>query len=658
MGFHTFGRETPNINDRMQLNEIATVPYRRLLDTIPDGVVCFQAMRTDGLLTDFRIAFVNQIARSLSDQYIIKIQVGTCLLADHAHLPALASVLTYYFDLQKEAIETGQPVAVTRWLERLKRWYAFQFEPVGDDLIMAVYRDVTEAIDMTRQRDEQNRLQQGILDASINSIIAYGAIRNNAGEVVDFRFLQYNEVARRYLSLPPDVLKRTMLELFPGSMQDGIMSRYVRVVETGEPVRFRTDYQADGLQGVCFDISVVKMDDGIVLTFLDVTAEEVGRYQLNEHARQLQLILDGAINSVVSFRAVREAGVIVDFVYESLNQSALGYLQATDKAQFLGQRLLELNPGIRHTGGIFDMYVNCLASQQVQRHTVNVDGGDNELWLDLSIVPISADQLVVSFMDTTTIMQNQRQLETTVDELRKSNANLEQFAYIASHDMQEPLRKINAFGGVLMDQYAPQLGEEGSDMIRRMQSATIRMQVLIDDLLLYSRLGNQKKPFKPVNLTALLTDVLLDLDEAIRQKNAVVNTAVLPTLPGDETQLRQLLLNLLSNALKFTQPSRPPVVSITCQWLTLKATQQQLPGATHSGGYYCLRIQDNGIGFDPKYTDRIMQMFQRLHGRNEYPGTGIGLAIVQKVTENHRGYIRAESEPGKGASFFVYLPIG
>jgi len=230
-------------------------------------------------------------------------------------------------------------------------------------------------------------------------------------------------------------------------------------------------------------------------------------------------------------------------------------------------------------------------------------------------------------------------------ELRRSNGELEQFAYVASHDLQEPLRKIQAFGDRLKVKCGPQLGTEGLDYIERMLSSSKRMRQLINDLLSYSRLTTKAHSFSPVSLVSIAAGILSDLEIRIQQSGATVEIGVLPMIDADSLQMRQLFQNLLSNALKFARPDVPPVVSII---------SEILPGE-HP---LCrLRFRDNGIGFDVKYLDRIFQVFQRLHGRGEYEGTGVGLAICHKIAYLHGGDITAKSTPGHGATFIVTLPV-
>ena len=250
-------------------------------------------------------------------------------------------------------------------------------------------------------------------------------------------------------------------------------------------------------------------------------------------------------------------------------------------------------------------------------------------------------------LDVTERKRAQQTLSQQADKLARSNAELEQFAYVASHDLQEPLRKIQAFGDRIKTKCAAGIGEEGADYLTRMQNAAARMQVLIQDLLSLSRVASQAKPFAPVDLNEVLRVVVSDLEIRIHERNGHVEAGNLPVVSGDRGQLAQLFQNLIGNGLKFQKPGESPVVQVHAEFLTAEQG---------GGNLWRITVEDNGIGFDEKYRERIFQIFQRLHGRSEYEGTGIGLAICRKIVDRHNGTIAATSAPGAGAKFIITLP--
>lgn len=253
------------------------------------------------------------------------------------------------------------------------------------------------------------------------------------------------------------------------------------------------------------------------------------------------------------------------------------------------------------------------------------------------------------------VQQRTDELLQLNQDLKRSNENLQQFAYIASHDLQEPLRKIQSFGDVLKEQYQTSLGD-GIMYLDRMQQSAGRMSTLIKDLLNYSRISTGQELRELVSLPVILDTVLSDLELVIRDTGAVVRIDPLPAIRGDASQLRQLFQNLLTNALKFRVTDVAPVIYVRTEVISADVIREPIFPTRPATFYYRIEVIDNGIGFDDRHANRIFQLFQRLHGRNEYSGTGIGLAICEKVVANHGGAITASSQPGHGAVFRIYLP--
>ncbi|OLY92462.1 PAS domain S-box-containing protein [Cnuella takakiae] len=297
------------------------------------------------------------------------------------------------------------------------------------------------------------------------------------------------------------------------------------------------------------------------------------------------------------------------------------------------------------------------------------------IWIDTSIYPGTDGGLSVFFRDITERKQWQEELEKKVEErtqaladanealhksneeLERSNKNLEQFAYAASHDLKEPMRKIQIFSDRLKGRLEGKLEEDDKHYFTRIINATHRMNTLIDDLLLYSHVSRGAVKDKMVDLNKKIQLVLEDLEVELAEKKATIKVAELPTIKGHRQQLQQLFLNLIGNALKYSNPDIPPVINITSKQVKGIDTPLHLNGKRGEMLYHLVVVQDNGIGFDQEDAERIFNVFTRLHGNAEYRGTGVGLSIAQNVVQNHGGYIWAESIPGRGATFSVLLPI-
>lgn len=258
------------------------------------------------------------------------------------------------------------------------------------------------------------------------------------------------------------------------------------------------------------------------------------------------------------------------------------------------------------------------------------------------------------------VIERTHELNRANAQLQRSNEQLEHFALVASHDLQEPLRKIQMFSQMLMEEHKQVLGEGGIDLLERTHKAVERMSNLIRNILTYSRLTTKTLTPVTVNLGEVIDEVLSDLDLITQEKQAVIRINSLPTVvSGDKSQLRQLFQNLLSNALKFQEKGIKPIVSINARQIERQAISAEFisPVTADTTLFWEIQIIDNGIGFDEQHQERIFRMFERLHGRNQYEGTGIGLAICKQIVEQHNGFITAHSRLNEGASFRVYLPI-
>jgi PAS domain S-box-containing protein len=282
------------------------------------------------------------------------------------------------------------------------------------------------------------------------------------------------------------------------------------------------------------------------------------------------------------------------------------------------------------------------------------------------VILLNARQIVTEESNSTMILlaiediTERKLVEETLKiyaaKLERSNRELQDFAQVASHDLQEPLRKILAFGDRLKKRAGESLDEQSQDYLQRMFNAANRMQTLITDLMTFSRIETKAQPFVPIDLGVIAGEVCADLETRIEQTGGRVEIEELPTIDADPMQMRQLLQNLISNSLKYHREGVPPIVRVYSQKPD-ESSQESIDGSVLAIPFCQILVEDNGIGFDEKYLDRIFTVFQRLHVKDEYEGTGVGLAICRKIVERHGGTITARSSPGEDSTFVVTIPI-
>jgi signal transduction histidine kinase len=370
--------------------------------------------------------------------------------------------------------------------------------------------------------------------------------------------------------------------------------------------------------------------------------------------RTIQNILDHSLDGIMAFMSVRnKEGDIIDFEWIMANFISTQTLGGGSHT-LVGKRLLESDIDDNNSE-LFKIYKDVVTTgvaQQFEREFVMK--GEN-VWYYMAAVKLD-DGLIVTYTDVTGKHVAEDLLKQNAEELKRSNQDLEQFAYVASHDLQEPLRKIRAFGDRLAARYEDKLDEVGKEYITRMQQASARMQKLIEDLLSFSRISSGHEQFARVDLTAVVNEVVDDIEGQILREKAKVGVSPIAQINGDRGQIRRLFQNLISNAIKFHKAGSLPVVEISGAVVPATVAEKEFGISLAESSYVRIVVKDNGIGFDEKYADKIFNIFQRLHGRAEFEGTGIGLAICRKIMMNHRGYIRAQSVINQGSEFILIFP--
>ncbi|HEY0059023.1 MAG TPA: ATP-binding protein [Flavisolibacter sp.] len=559
-----------------------------------------------------------------------------------------------FFQQLLHVYQAGTPMQDRFHNLHLNRYYSYTRSKVSDG-VLTVLQDRTEEITIIQQLEEQTALTQSLLRQSANGITVSEVIRNDAGKVVDGKTILANDAAEQYMMIPKeDYLAKTIAQIDPGIMKSELYTMSMKTLETGEP--FHTQYYFEP-SAKWIALSVSKMDDNrLINIFTDITETKMIELERKLAAERLKAVFNASQSGMFIFAPVYNTEAeIIDFRFVITNPTFAAYVGQTPQAleHELGSTWF---PGYL-VNGVFDMYKSTYLTGETARKEIhyNVDGHD--LYLDLLSTKVG-DEVLITFNDYTAVKSSQVQLETLVQELKRSNSYLEEFAHAASHDLKEPIRKIQTFSGILQNSLMERLTPDELRLFERMSAASVRMKQLVNDLLDYSYVSTSAPlQMEPVDLNERVKLVLVDLEIQVEESGAIINIEPLPTVTGFKRQLQQLFQNLLSNALKYRQAGSPPEITIRSSIVTGKEVTDSLPEAAGGQTFHCIEVRDNGIGFEQQYADKIFNMFQRLHGKQEYAGTGVGLSIARKVVENHNGAIWAQSSPGEGSSFFILLPI-
>ena len=464
--------------------------------------------------------------------------------------------------------------------------------------------------------------------------------------------------ARIFGYLPSEVLGQNINMLMPEpyrSQHDQYIKNYLT---TGEAKIIGIGREVPGLKkdGSIFPfvlgISEVKLPDKRIFTGI---VHDISALKKTEEAwRETEYLINSIINTAVDgIITISDRGII-----EMFNPAAsrlFGYLPM----EVIGRNVKMLMPDPDRT--LHDQYLENYLSTGHKKiigigrevTAMRKDGSTFPIILGVSEVKLPHRTIFTGLIhDISDQKMAEEQLRRYAAELERSNSELQDFAYVSSHDLQEPLRKIQSFGDRVLTKEYDNLSEDGKDYVTRMLNAASRMQKLINDLLSFSRLTTKAKPFVQVDLNDVLKGVLSDLEISIEKTGTRIIAEQLPVIEAEPTQMRQLFQNLISNAIKFRKENEKPVIKIYSKNIQRQAHLTGTPGDEKTEIYF----EDNGIGFNEKYLDKIFAIFQRLEGQ-KYEGSGIGLAICRKIAIRHGGNVSAYSEPGKGSTFVVTLAV-
>ena len=508
-----------------------------------------------------------------------------------------------------------------------------QNQPDQEALILLAIEDITERkrTEEALRKSEEKRYHT-LFDSIDEGFCIIEKVEGEAGELLDFRYVEANRGFAAHTGVS-DVVGKTIGQAFPGEAEEWI-NTYDAVLRTGEPIKFERRLVT---QGRILDLHAFLVGDEtqsrVAVIFNDITA----RKQAEEVRLRLAAIVESSDDAIISKS--------LDGVVTSWNIAAeriFGYRAE----EMIGQSILRLLPEERQDEE-FSILERLRRGEHMDHfETVRKTKDGRLLDMSITISPlrdihgtiIGASKIA---RDITKQKQMERKLEEQTVALQRSNDELLQFARIVSHDLNEPLRTMSSFITLLVRRYQGKLDTEADEYMGFVTDGAKRMQEMIRDLLAYTRVGGPTEAFTSVDSEALLTRVLSDLQRVINNVKAEITHDPLPIVTGDAIRLGHVLQNLISNALKFRGPA-PPRIHVSAQ---------------RDGDHWRFAVRDNGIGIDPTQAGGLFQVFRRLHTRNEYEGTGIGLAICKKIVEQHGGRIWVESQPGEGSIFCFTIKI-
>lgn len=661
-----FGSNT-DITKQKDIEEALKESEQRFRETVKQAPVGITILRGK----DFIVEMANDAYLQLVDRKVSEF-VGRPLF------DSLPEVEESVHALLDNVLNTGVPfhgnevpIPVNRHGKQEISYFDFLYYPLKeqDGEISGIIVTVTEVSDKVisaKKIKENEKLLQSIF---FNAPAAIAVITEPQHKYV----LANKEYQKMVSRTSEQLLGKASKAIFPELVGTGTFEIFDAIYQSGESFsiaeyRVELDKKNDGnVEQMYSRFSAVPLKNtegkysSIVIVAIDITEQVLARKKIEESEKRFRLLADSMPQHIWTSDTDGNLNYYNKsvFDYSGLTLDEInkdGWIQIVhpdDREQNIKHWLDAISTGrdflFEHRFRRHDGIYRWQLSRAIPQRDAN---GKIQMWVGTSTD--IQDQKIFTKELELKVSERTMELEATNTELKKMNKELESFAYISSHDLQEPLRKIQTFASRIAEKEKHNLSEYGKDMFSRMEEAAKRMQTLIQDLLAYSRTSTTELKFETTDLNKIIAEVKEDFKEELEEKHATIKANELCDADIIPFQFRQLMHNLIGNSLKFSNPNHPPLIQIRSEILDgIELNNEKL---SPQNKYCHITVTDNGIGFEHQYNEKIFEVFQRLHGKSEYKGTGIGLSIVKKIVENHQGIITANGELNKGTTFDIYIP--
>lgn len=626
------------------------------------GIVLFRPVYDEsGEITDFEMVLHNRVAAEWSQRDLVGAKYSDVFPAVKKN-----GILEGF----KEVMHTGEPMDREFHYkgDGLDSWYRISAVRFGNDLLSTA-EDITrrkqteekmEAVN--RQLEESQQYAQRIVDATPDVITIYDLQKGDAiymnrtiGTILGYTVEELKAMGHKGRAeriIYPDDLPA--LNAFNEAMRSA-------TDEDVHTIEYRVRCKDGDVLWIKNRSKVFKRNSQgdpthMISILQNITEEKTLTRQLRERTTFVEHLIDASVDRIFALDG--------QMVLRAWNRQCEQYYKVK-KEDALGRPLLEIFPHVQENAGFMKALADAINGQQVQMPA------EKEIYLDTIserfFIPVHGEEgqepvVLCILHDVTRDFEAKEELRSLNKTLERKNRELQEkhdeitsFAFVSSHDLKEPLRKIHTFSDWLLHKEEEHVSATGKKYLVKLNDSVRRLETLIDDILVLTKIHSERKKPVPVDLNHLLVRVQEELQESIEGTGATITAGVLPVVAGQENQLLILFKNLIANALKFQPPGNKPQVRIDAE--ILEGAGLNLVGVPEEKQYFRVSFTDNGLGFDPRYARKIFQVFQRLHGPQDYPGTGMGLAICRKIMENHEGFIAAESEEGRGSTFHCYFPV-